>query len=166
MKRIMAILCAAGLCFGLAGVAAAGDSDGIVVNYEVQAINEIVIADDSVTLTVSAATAGSAPTAATDSSSYAITTNCADNGKKITAALGTADMAAGLTLSLTAAAPTGASSSKQDISNSFTTAVDVVTLIDGVNESSLALDFELVATAAVGVVASANQTVTLTIVNS
>jgi hypothetical protein len=161
MKKICAILFAAALCFGSAGAVMAGASDTITVNYEVQAINEISIADAAVTLTVSAATAGSAPTAATDTSSYAITTNCGTDAKKITAALNEA-MPSGLTLKLTAGVPTGAASGGQLTLTA--SAQDAVTGIDAVNESGISLSFEMSATAAAGVVSSANKTLTLTIV--
>jgi hypothetical protein len=163
MRRISAIICAAVLCFGMSGVAMAGNSDTITVTYEVQAINEIAIADASVSLIVSSATAGSAPTDATDSSSYAITTNCADNAKKLTVALNSA-MPSGLTLKLTVAPPTGATGAGQLTLTA--SAQDAVTVIDAGNQSGLALDFVLSATAAAGVVSSAEKTLTLTLTDS
>lgn len=138
------------------------NTDTITVNYEVQAINEIDISAASVTLTISAASAGSQPTDFTDNSTatYAITTNAATDGKKITAAIDT-NMPTGVTLSVTLAAPTGGSSAGEVAMTSI--AADVVTLIDAVAESGLAMTFKLSATVSAGVVASASKTLTLTL---
>jgi len=140
-----------------------GNSDTITVNYEVQAINEIVISAASVTLTVSTATAGSQPDSATDNSTatYALTTNSTTaDSKKITAAIDTA-MPSGVTLYLTLAAPTGATSAGEtEITN---VAASVVTAIEAVAESGLVMTFKLSATVSAGVVASASKTLTLTL---
>jgi hypothetical protein len=128
----------------------------------VTAINELSVSGNPGALTVNAATAGSQPDAVTDAtSSYAITTN--GTNKKITAALDTA-MPAGVTLSLTATAPTvGSSPGKVALSAS---AADVVTGITQVADGDgNTLTYELAATVAAGVVESASKTVTLTISN-
>jgi len=141
------------------GAIFAADNDNLTVTYEVQAINELTAGDD-VTLTVSSATAGYSPTAATDESSYNITTNCAADSKKITAVIDT-DMPAGLTLRLTATAPEGGSST--GTKTITTSAANIVTSIDGVAESGINLHFSLMATVEAGVVSSASKTLTLTI---
>jgi len=141
----------------------AASSDTITLNYEVQAINEINIDDASVTLTVNTAVAGSQPTQVSQATTYDITTNCSTNGKKLTAAINTA-MPAGLTLSLNVAAPTGGSSTgTTTITN---VAADVVTGIDAVAESDIAMTFYLNATAGAGVIGAASKTLTLTLVDA
>jgi len=163
MKRLQYLMFSVLLLCVAATASFAASSDTITVNYEVQAINEINIDDASVTLTVSSATAGSAPTQATDSTTYDITTNCADNAKKITAAINTA-MPSGLTLQINMTAPTGGASAGAVTLS--TTAADAVTGIDAIAQSNIAAAFTLDATAAAGVVASASKTCTLTIADS
>jgi hypothetical protein len=142
-----------------AGTAFAGNTAQQTVTYEVQAINELAVSSPTASLTVNSATAGSAPSVATDTStSYAITTN--QEGRKITGVINS-NMPTGVTLSVTLAAPTGATSlGKQALS---TLAADLVTGISTLNESSKGISYELAATSAAGVVASATKTVTLTI---
>lgn len=142
-----------------AGVSYAGNTAQQTVTYEVQAINELSVSSPTSSLTVNSATAGSAPNVATDSSSsYAVTTN--ETNRKITGAINS-NMPGGVTLSITLAAPTGATSAgKQQLS---TTPTDLVTDIATLNESGKAITYELGATAAAGVVPSATKTVTLTI---
>ncbi|HEU0014879.1 MAG TPA: hypothetical protein VFQ45_14425 [Longimicrobium sp.] len=127
------------------------------VSYEVQAISEIAFTG-SPSLVVSAATAGSAPTAVTANASYAVTTN--ETNRKITAAIDT-NMPTGVTLSVNLAAPTGGSSAGAVTLG--TTAQDVVTGITQVNQGGLSVTYSLSATAAAGVVASGTRTVTYTI---
>jgi hypothetical protein len=142
-----------------AASAIAGDSASQVVSYEVQAINELSVSAGSLGLVVDSATAGSAPNAATNSSTtYAITTN--ELGRKITGALGS-DMPAGVTLSVTLGAPTGATSlGKRPLAQQ---AVDLVTGISTLNETGKSIAYELAATSAAGVVPAGTRTVTLTI---
>ncbi|HET6230091.1 MAG TPA: hypothetical protein VFE05_08480 [Longimicrobiaceae bacterium] len=128
------------------------------VAYEVQAINQIAFTG-SPSLTISTATAGSAPTSVTANGSYAITTNETD--RKITAELDS-DMPAGTTLSVTLAAPSGATSAGA-VSLS-TTAQDVVTGISTVNQSGLNAGYTLAATVAAGVVPAGSREVTYTVV--
>ncbi len=162
MKRILIITMV--MFFGLwAGNVFAANSDTATINYEVQAINEVNIDDASETLTVSAATAGSQPTAVTADGTYDITTNCATNAKKLTAALNTA-MPAGVTLTMNVTAPSGG------VSAGATTltadAADVVTGIDGVAGADIAISYSMSATVAAGVVASASKTLTLTLADA
>ncbi len=163
MKRLVAMMFALALMGLMAGAAFAGASDTISVVYEVTAINELNIDGASVTLTVNAAVAGAAPTQATDADTYDITTNCADNAKKITGVLDSA-MPSGLTLQANLTAPSGASSA--GATTLTDSAADLVTLIDAVSETNIAIAFTLDATAAAGVVGSASKTLTLTIADS
>jgi hypothetical protein len=127
------------------------------VSYEVQAISQISFSG-SPTLTISTATAGSAPTAATASATYAVTTN--ETGQKITAEIDS-DMPSGVGLSVSLAAPSGATSAGA-VSLS-TTAQDVVTGISTLNASGLGVSYTLTATSAAGVVPAGSRTVTYTI---
>lgn len=163
MKRIFAGTITIMVTLFMAGSLFAASSDTITLNYEVQAINEINIDDASVTLTVNTAVAGSQPTQVSQATTYDITTNCGTNAKKLTAAINTA-MPEGLTLSLNVAAPTGGSSAgSTTISN---VAADVVTGIDAVAESDIAMTFYLDATTAAGVIGAASKTLTLTLVDA
>lgn len=163
MRKLFVVLMAMGLCLGFTGIAMAGDNDTQTATYEVSAINELATSGNPGALTVSAATAGSEPDAVTDTStSFAITTNCATDGKKITAVLNEA-MPSGTTLKITLAAPSGGTSAGEITLTA--SAQDVVTAIDGVASSGHQISYELDATVAAGVVSSANKTVTLTIVN-
>jgi hypothetical protein len=129
------------------------------VTFAVSAINEISVSGNPGALTVSTATAGDAPDAVSDASStYAITTNESD--RKITAVIDS-DMPAGVTLTASLAAPTGASPS--GVKSLSTVAEDVVTAISTLNESEKAITYGLSATSAAGVVESDTRTVTLTV---
>ena len=142
-----------------AGAAFAGPTAQQTVTYEVQAINELAVSAPTASLVVNSATAGSAPNVATDSStSYSITTN--ETNRKITGVINS-NMPAGVTLSVTLAAPSGASSmGKQALS---TSPADLVMEIGTLNDSAKTISYELAATSAAGVVSSATKTVTLTI---
>ena len=138
----------------------AADSTTQSVTFEVTAINELSVSGNPGTLTVSTATAGSAPNAVSDATTtYAITTN--ESSRKITAAIDTA-MPAGVTLTAELAAPTGGTSTGAVALG--TTAVDSVTGITTLNESAKTITYSLSATSAAGVVTSASKTVTFTIV--
>ena len=128
------------------------------VTFAVNAINQIAFTG-APSLTITTATAGSAPTSVSDvSARWAVTTN--QTGAKITASIATA-MPAGLTLSASLAAPAGATSA------SFlalsTTAVDLVTGITKLAQGALGVSYTLDATPAAGVVTSATRVVTYTI---
>lgn len=161
-RRAAAVM-AIGIAALTGSAAWAADSDTQTVNFEVQEINEIDIAGGAVTLTVSTATAGSQPTAANAASSYAITTNAGTDGKKITAALNTA-MPANVTLQVSVAAPSGGSTSAGAVALT-NSAVDVVTGIEAVAASAVAIDYTLSATVAAAPV-SGTKTVTYTLVDS
>jgi hypothetical protein len=129
-----------------------------VLTYQVSAINQVSVSGTP-TLTINAAVAGSAPTTVTATgSTYSVTTN--QSTAKITAAIDAA-MPTGVTLSTTLAAPSGATSA--GIKSLSASAVDVVTGITKLNASGLAITYQLDATSAAGVVASATRTVTYTI---
>ncbi len=159
-QSLAVALLAAGI-FSIAQHAAAADTATQTVTFSVSAINELTVSGNPGSLTITTATAGSAPTAVTDSTtSYAITTN--ETNRKITGSINS-NMPGGLTLSVTLAAPAGSGTSagKQALS---TTAVDLVTGISTLNESARTITYELGATTGFGVVPSASKTVTLTIV--
>ena len=129
------------------------------VTYAVNAINQIAFTG-APSLTITTAVAGSAPTSVTNSAStWAITTNQAT--VKISASIASA-MPTGLTLNASLAAPT-----LNGVSAGFlalgTTAVDLVTAIDKLAQSGMAVSYRLDATAAAGVVTSATKIVTYTI---
>ena len=127
------------------------------VTFQVDAINQIAFTG-SPSLIVNTATAGSDPTSATASGTWAVTTN--QTGAKITASIGT-NMPSGLTLSVNVSAPSvGSSAGAQTLS---TTAVDVVTGITKHAQSGMNVSYSLSATAAAGVVSSTSRTVTYTI---
>jgi hypothetical protein len=154
ISKIAAFAVAAG--FALTGAAFAQQATQ-EVSFEVQAINEIAFTG-SPSLVINSATAGSAPTSATASGSYAITTNESD--RKITAAIDT-NMPAGTTLAVTLAAPSGGASAGGVVLS--TTAQDAVTGISTLNASGLNVSYTLTATAAAGVVAADSRTVTYTV---
>lgn len=153
----IAILAAIGASFAVPAFAA--DSATQTVTYAVSAINEIAVSSPTVSLTVDSAVAGSAPTSVSDATTtYAVTTN--ETARKITGAINTS-MPTGVTLSVGLAAPSGAlSAGAQPLS---TTAVDLVTSMETVNDPSKVISYQLAATSAAGVVASAAKTVTLTV---
>ncbi|CAI07689.1 hypothetical protein ebA2787 [Aromatoleum aromaticum EbN1] len=152
-------LALATLLAGAAGVAFAADTATQSATYEVQPINELSVSGNPGALVINAATAGSAPNQVSDAtSSYAITTN--ESTRRITAAIDTA-MPAGVTLKVSLAAPTGATSAGAVTLG--TVATDVVTGISTLNESGKVITYTLDATSAAGVVTSASKTVTYTI---
>jgi hypothetical protein len=128
------------------------------VTFAVNAINQIAFTG-APSLTITTATAGSAPTSVTDASAtWAVTTN--QTGAKISASIPAA-MPAGLTLSASLAAPTGGTSASYQALG--TAAVDLVTGITKLAQGSLGVSYKLDATAAAGVVTSATRVVTYTI---
>lgn len=141
---------------GMTGVAQAQTSTQNVT-FQVDAVNRIAVSG-SPSLVINTATAGSNPTPATASVNWAVTTN--QSSAKVTAAINSA-MPTGLTLTVNLGAPTGAvSAGAQTLS---ITSVDLVTGITKVAEGALPATYNLSATVAAGVVASASRTVTYTI---
>lgn len=155
--RVLFTLTVAALVAGIAVDASAQTT--AEVTYEVQAINEFGIAANTATLTISGATAGSAPDDATSSTTWVITTNQTDT--KITGSIDLA-MPTGVTLKAALGAPAGATSA--GVVTLGTVGSDLVTGITKLNESGLDLAYTLSATAAAGVVASDTRTVTYTVV--
>jgi hypothetical protein len=147
---VLAVLTAAGA--GTAGAQTANQT----VSYEVTAIDEISVSGTP-SLTVSAASAGSQPGTATASGTYSVTTN--GTGMKITAEIDQA-MPAGVTLSATLAAPSGAASAGTVVLT--TVPQDVVSGITRVAETGLGITYGLSAEVTAGPV-SGNRTVTYTI---
>lgn len=127
------------------------------ITFQVDAINQINFLGGP-SLVINTAAAGSNPTSVTAGATWAVTTN--QSGAKITASIGSA-MPAGVTLSVSLTAPTGATSAGSK--SLSTTAVDLVTGITKVAQGPLAVTYSLAATAAAGVVASTTRTVTYTI---
>lgn len=156
MKVLKYTAAAALLVPAFAGTAAAQTATQSV-SYEVQAISQISFSG-SPSLVISAATAGSAPTSASASGSYAITTN--ESGKKITAQIDS-NMPTGVTLTVSLAAAGGGMSEGAVVLS--TTPVDAVTGISTVSQSGLAVGYQLSATVAAGVVPAGSRTVTYTI---
>ena len=163
MSRFSMFVAAGALSLAVAGAAQAqGDKTATqTVTYEVQGINELSVSGNPGALTVSVATAGSQPTAATNATTtYSFTTNLA--GGKITAEIDT-DMPAGLTLTANLQTPGGAASTAGAVTLS-SVAVDAVTGIDKQVASAKTITYSLTANVSAGVVASATKTVTLTLV--
>ena len=128
------------------------------VTFAVNAINQIAFVG-APSLTITTATAGSAPTSVTDAvtATWAVTTN--QTGAKITASIPA--MPAGLTLSASLAAPAAATSA--GFLALSATAVDLVTGITKLAQGALGVSYKLDATPAAGVVTSATRLVTYTI---
>ena len=139
----------------LPGVAAA-QTTTTTVQYQVSAINVIAF-QGSPSLTITAASPGSAPDPVTVGATWAVTTN--QTGAKITARVNIA-MPAGLTLEATLAPPSGATST--GVQTLTTTAQDMVTGITKLAAGGMAVTYTLTATSAAGVV-SGSATVTYTI---
>jgi hypothetical protein len=143
----------------VAGGAASAQTATQSVTYQVQAIQVVSVSGDPGALIISTAVPGSAPTQVSDATTtYAVTTNL--TGSKITGSLNTA-MPAGVSLGVTLAAPTGATS----VGAVVLTAVDqdLVTGITTLAESAKTITYTLDATVTAGVIASASKTVTLTV---
>lgn len=159
MRTLLPSLSALALVLASAAAADIASAQGSTqdVSYEVTAINQLAFTG-SPSLMINSAVAGSAPTAVTASGTYAVTTN--ETSRKITAQLNT-NAPSGVTLSVSLAAPSGATSAGAVLLS--TTPQDVVTGISTVNASGLNVTYSLTATAAAGVVAAGSKTVTFTI---
>jgi hypothetical protein len=140
----------------------ASNTDSQTVNFTIANISEIDVATGPVSLTVNTATAGSQPTDATAPSSYSITTNASDNGKKITAALSSA-MPTDVTLTVAVAAPTASGTSSGTVTLTAT-AADVVTGLQGAAQTNVAINYTLSAPVTAKAQAD-SRTVTYTIVD-
>ena len=130
-----------------------------VVHFQVNAVNQIAVSG-APTLAITSATAGSGLTSATSTgSSYAITTNEAN--QKITASINQA-MPAGVTLEVLMGAPGGATSA--GAVQLGTASADVVTGITATASSALPITYRLNAATQVQMGPTA-RTVTFTIVS-
>lgn len=130
------------------------------VTYEIQAINEIGVSGDPGALIINSATSGGAPVPVSDNTTtYSITTN--QPGATITGEIDT-DMPLNTTLTINLAAPTGGTSAGAQALS--TTAATLATCVAAVSESGLTITYQFSATSAAGVIASAQKTVTLTVV--
>ena len=157
LKQILVGLAASGLVGAPLSVLA-GASANQTVTFEIRAISELSVSGNPGNLTVSAATAGSVPTLASDASTtYNYTAN---QPRKITAALNTA-LPAGVTLSVALASPTGGTS-PGDVSLA-TTPANVVTAIPPVSEPAKTITYKLSATSDAGVIGPTPAVVTFTI---
>ncbi len=130
-----------------------------VVHFQVNAVNQLAVSG-SPTMAITSATAGSGLTSATSTgSSYAITTNEAN--QKITASINQ-PMPAGVTLEVQLGAPSGASS--MGTVQLGTAGADVVTGISTTASSALPITYRLNAGTQVQLAPTA-RTVTFTIVS-
>ncbi|HVZ48777.1 MAG TPA: hypothetical protein VG916_08345 [Gemmatimonadaceae bacterium] len=156
MKNTSRFLAAAAVA--LVASAAQAQTATQTVTFQVDAINQLSVSGTP-SLSITTATAGSAPTTVTSTgNTWAVTTN--QSTAKVTASIASA-MPTGLTLSAQMSAPSGATST--GLKSLSTTAVDMVTGITKLNASGLSLSYQLDATAAAGVVASSTRVVTFTI---
>jgi hypothetical protein len=113
-------------------------------------------------MTISTATAGGQPLAATNSvTTYSIGADGSGTGHRLTGHL-SANMPAGVTLRISLAAPTGATSS--GFVTLDTVARDLVTNITNTTTETHAITYQLTATVAAGVISSSMRTVTFTLV--
>jgi hypothetical protein len=161
MEHFNKICVGLALMIGVTSVAYVANHDTITVNYEVKFIAELSISEDSVKLNIDRTEEGFKATNTTGIAHYNITTICAADSKKITAALDE-DLPTGLTLKLNCTAPAGASSAGEVIITQ--SAADVVTGVDSV--VGAALNMALEATVRDGMVSSASRTFTLTIADA
>jgi hypothetical protein len=141
------------------GVARGSDVGSHGVSFDFQEINEISITG-SPNLSISSALAGQEPSDAMDkSASCAITTN--GTGKRITASIDTA-MPTNAILKVAVVAPAGSGTSAGEVILS-TPAVSVVTGINQVAATSLAITYKFSATVKAGVLPTDTRTVTFTL---
>jgi len=164
MKSLIIYLILLTLVFSITGLALADNSAQVTLTYQVEAINVITVSGLP-DLTINTATAGSELEDATDTGTYAITTN--EGIKNITAHLDTV-ISDDVTLYIELAAPTssGVSSGKVDITNA--TSINPVTLVTGIGnvaESDLLITYTLSANTAAGPIESTQRTITFTVTN-
>jgi len=132
-----------------------------VVRFQVNAINQIGVSGSPAPMAITTASAGSASTSVTtNGTTYRITTN--ESNQKITAALDHG-LPPGVTLEVSLAAPTGATS--VGTTPLTTTGADVVTGISKTAAVALPITYRLSATPSVQMSAPAARTVMFTIVS-
>lgn len=129
------------------------------VTFTIGSIDSITVSGNPAAMTVNAATAGSAPTSATDATTtFAVTTN--NTARRITGAVDST-LPTGVTLSVALAAPTGATSAGAVALT--TTAQALVTAIANIAQGSLTITYTLAATVSAVQVAGATRVVTYTV---
>jgi hypothetical protein len=128
------------------------------ITYNIQAIDAITVSGNPATLNISTATAGSAPSDASDvTTTYAVTTN-STTARAIQGRI-SSSMPSGVSLKVNLQAPSGGTSAGTVILS--TTNANLVTAITQVSQSSLTITYTLSATAAAAVVTT-NPTVVVT----
>jgi hypothetical protein len=160
-RRLIAPLFLAPALLASSPYAAPGQTDvaTATVTFEVREVNEISVSGDPGPLVVDRAQAGAPPTAAVDEgTTWSVSTN--GSAMKITASLDAA-LPAGVTLSVSLAAPDGAAAA--GLISLSPTAQDLVTQLSGVQADGLLVTYTLAATAAAGVVPRDSRIVTFTI---
>jgi hypothetical protein len=158
---MLRLVCRAAVIATLCSAGAAAQTATQVVRFQVTALSQIAVTGSPEPLVINTASAGSAPSAVTNSgTSYGITTN--ESNQKITASLNQS-MPAGVSLAVSLAAPSGAASAGSI--ELGTAAADVVTGISAVSASSLPITYRLSAAPGAGMSAPALRTVTFTIVS-
>ncbi len=141
--KLTALVAAIG--FVMSSGAWAADTGVHTFYYEVQENSQIALSGTPGALTIVPAAPGAPPATVTDSGSfYSIVNNAGDDSKQITAEIDVATPA-GVTLSVTLVAPTGATATKQALTADPKA---VVVAIDSVSEGPLGITYELTATAA------------------
>ncbi len=155
----LSLVLAVVLVLAMAGIGRAGNTATQTVTFEILPINELAVSGSPATLTVSTATAGSEPNAATNATTtYRITTNV--TGKKITGKIDSA-MPSGTTLQINLAAPTGGTSAG-DVTLS-TTDQDLVTGLTLSLVTGETITYTFSATTEAGTLTAESRTVTLTL---
>jgi hypothetical protein len=158
MKSVRAVATAA-LALAVLAHAKQAHAQTQTVTFSVSASSTMSVSGNPAAMNITSIPLGQPSASVTNSATtYSVTTNEAD--KKITAAL-SAVMPTGVTLSINLVAPsTGVSSGTVVLG---TTAANVVTSIDAVNQSGLTITYTLTALATAGEVASQSRVVTFTV---
>jgi hypothetical protein len=149
------------LMFFTPSIIQAAGNDTTTINYSVAAINELNLDGGPYSLLSETAIAGEQPDWDTHQGTYDITTNCAANGKKITAQINS-DMPTGVALFFDMDGPAGSSSAPDYLS---ATAVNIITGIDASADSNRIFFIDLEVTVEAGVVSS-SRTLTVTLTDS
>lgn len=157
MSRIRMFIAGTALSLTAGGIAHAQTATQ-VVGIQVQSINQIAVTG-SPSLVINAAVAGSQPTQATASGTYAITTN--DTSRIVTVEIDN-NMPANTTLKITMGAPSGGTSAGAVTLS--TTPQNAVTGFGMVIGSALSIGYTLDATVSAGIIAATSRTVTFTII--
>ena len=163
-KRVFTTVLVVGLAILGSRAASAQTSDTATVTYQVSAVTLLDLTG-SASVNINTGTVGVGLTDAIDSAgvTYAITNNAGDNSKKLVGKVSAAPTSPTV-LSVNVTAPSGATSAGYVALT--TSDQDLVTLIDNLNATGVAIAFKLSSTVAAGIVASTSPTFTLTIVGS